>query len=210
MAILLRYDHRLPGVSRVPRLGRGAGGPRARAYPRGRRPSPPRRGGSWAWLALLALVLVAIPAGAWALSLGSGKVSRVTPSHAPAGTSGLVITMKMGGSGLFGSGGPPPPPAGIPPKLVTLGTVAARHVTHPTQDTIVAVFDFAPTEVPGNKAAAIVFATPQGSISYTRDNAFRVDAPLPGMPVLTVEPQPLARCEGGRRPSPWPPPATRR
>jgi hypothetical protein len=145
---------------------------------------------------LVALVLIAIPAGAWALSLGGGKLSRVTPSHAPAGTSGLVITMKMGGGGIFGSGGPPPPPAGIPPMMVTIGTVAARHVSHPSSDTIVAVFDIAATEVQGNKDAAVVFSTPQGTLTYTKERAFRVDAPLPGMPVLVAEPQPLSRCEG--------------
>jgi PKD repeat protein len=135
-------------------------------------------------LALTLLVAVS------ALGQSVNQITVVSPTNAAQGTT-LTVTFTLD------TDAPPAPPAGAPVTSVTLGAISGSSVTHTNQYLVTARFSISASEPVGWQDAAIVFSTPNGTLTFSKSSAFQVTAgsgvaagftatPTYGTPPLTV------------------------
>ena len=115
-------------------------------------------------LALFFLASVSAP------GQSTNQITVVSPATAAQGTSNLTVTFTLD------TDSPPPPPAGVLPTSVTLGTIAGSSITHSSQSTVTAQFSISGSEAVGPKDASIAFSTPNGTVTFSKSQAFQITA----------------------------------
>ena len=112
-------------------------------------------------MATLVVWLLAFCAPAFAVT---NQIASVSPSSAPQGTNGLLVTFTLSAS-------PPPPGTGVPINSVMIGTNVGSAAQHTNQYTIVAQFNIPNNESVGAKDATIVFPP---SVYFVKASGFTV------------------------------------
>lgn len=116
---------------------------------------------------LLALVVLGVNP---AFGQSANQITAVSPNTAAQGTANLLVTFTLD------TDVPPAPPAGVLPTSVTLGTLAGSAAAHSSQYTVTARFSIPAAEAVGWKDAGMVFATPNGTLTFSKAQAFQVTA----------------------------------
>ncbi len=110
------------------------------------------------------------------LFAGSGStqtldiIDSVSPTTATPGDTDVEVIINLDTSQSM----PPIPPSAVSISSVTIGTVAARSNTRTSDYVIAAVFDFPADTSTGVFDLAIVFAGPQGDITFTETGVFTI------------------------------------
>jgi hypothetical protein len=126
-------------------------------------------GGDHGPLSLLLLgLLVALPGSA--LSQATNQILSISPTSAPQGTTGLLLTFTLD------TDFPPPPPAGDGPQSVSIGSLSGTAITHASANTVTAIFTVPAGESPGPQDAALHFSIPGGTLVFSKAGAFTITA----------------------------------
>ena len=112
-------------------------------------------------------VLALMLAGAMcAHGANTNILSGVSPSSAPQGTNGLLVTFTLSPS-------PPPPPPTVTVSSLTMGDLSGTSLAHPFSNTVTALFNIPTNESTGAKDVLITF---QGNVVGFKSGGFSVTA----------------------------------